>query len=43
MDGYTVNANDLETFIKHKQRLLNLKKLKITQDNYSIVGKYILL
>lgn len=41
MDVYTVNANDLATYVKRKQKLINLKKLKVSQDDHLSIGKSI--
>jgi len=36
MDVFTVSANDLVTYIKEKEKELNLLKPKKTKDNLSI-------
>lgn len=41
MDVYTVNANDLAIYIKRKQKQNNLKKLKVSQDDYLSIGNSI--
>lgn len=38
MDVYTVDANDLATYIKLKKKIFNLKKPKKTEDDL-FIGK----
>lgn len=38
-DIYTIDANDLEQFIKRKQKSLHLKKLNNVQYDYSTISK----